>query len=63
MNELEYRLERAQYYQQCFGKNKIISRWEWGMLTGLWETAGWTSVSSGYTTLKWLEPDQREWKP
>jgi len=61
MNEIEYRAERAQYYQKHLLKEYTDTDIKWCLLTGLWETSGWISNRDRNSPpiLKWLEPGQR----
>ncbi len=73
MNELEFRIERAQYYRRCLDEHLSVRRWQWFVYVGLWETSAWVCDSenekdhdSGRTCqsdlLKLVTPGQRGYK-
>ena len=61
MNEIEYRVERACYYQKCLFNYHIDSASAWCLLVGLWETGSWVCNKNTKSPpiLEWLEPGRR----
>ena len=60
MNEIEYRLEHAQWCHQRLLEADPDCQWEWCVYTGLWETSVWTYNSLiSYRLMQDLNPGQR----
>lgn len=61
MNEIEYRLEHAQWCHHRFLKEGLDCQWQWCESIGLWETSIWTYNSSiiSYKLMQDLNPGHR----